>query len=179
MDRLAPESVKEHTEAYWALLEGEPKLNWGWMMLSATTGDNRDKLLEMIIARLPEGPRYYPEEQITDRTERDVAADLIREQVLRFTHQEVPHAVAVEVESWDKRRSGTLHIGATVYVERESQKAIVIGKSGALLKKIGAAARHEIEHLTRSKVFLELWVKVREDWRTRANDLRELGYIEE
>jgi GTP-binding protein Era len=179
MDRLAPESVKEHTEAYWALLEGEPKLNWDWMMLSATTGDNRDKLLEMIIARLPEGPRYYPEEQITDRTERDVAADLIREQVLRFTHQEVPHAVAVVVESWDKRRSGTLHIGATVYVERESQKAIVIGKGGALLKKIGAAARHEIERLTGSKVFLELWVKVREDWRTRANDLRELGYIEE
>jgi GTP-binding protein Era len=179
MDRLPPENVKEHTEAYWALLEGEPKLNWDWMMLSATRGDNRDKLLEMIIARLPEGPQYYPEEQVTDRTEREVAADLIREQVLHFTHQEVPHAVAVVVESWDERRSGTVHIGATIHVEKDSQKAIIIGKGGAMLKKIGAAARREIEHLTRTKVFLELWVKVRKDWRARANDLRELGYAEE
>jgi GTP-binding protein Era len=178
MDRLPPEKVKEHTEAYWSLLEGEPTVQWDWMMLSATTGDNRDKLLEMIVARLPEGPQYYPEDQVTDRTEREVVADLIREQVLRFTHQEVPHAVAVVVESWDERRSGTVHIGATIYVERESQKAIIIGKGGAMLKKIGAAARHEIERLIEAKVFLELWVKVRKDWRAKDNDLREMGYVE-
>ena len=147
-------------------------------MLSATTGDNRDKLLEMIVARLPEGPQYYPEDQVTDRTEREVAADLIREQVLRFAHREVPHAVAVVVEKWDERRSGAVHIGATIYVERDSQKAILIGKGGAMLKKIGAAARHEIERLIEAKVFLELWVKVRKDWRAKDNDLRELGYVE-
>ena len=178
MDRLPPEKVKEHTEAYWSLLGGEPTVQWDWMMLSATTGDNRDKLLEMIVARLPEGPQYYPEDQVTDRTEREVVADLIREQVLRFTHQEVPHAVAVVVESWDERRSGTVHIGATIYVERENQKAIIIGKGGAMLKKIGAAARHEIERLIEAKVFLELWVKVRKDWRAKDNDLREMGYVE-
>jgi GTP-binding protein Era len=178
MDRLPAAKVKGHTEAYWSLLSGEPKLNWDWMMLSATTGDNRDKLLDMIVTRLPEGPQYYPEDQVTDRTEREVAADLIREQVLRFVHQEVPHAVAVAVDSWDERRSGTVHIGATVYVERESQKAILIGHGGTLLKKIGEAARHEIQHLIEAQVFLELWVKARKDWRAKDNDLRELGYVE-
>jgi len=178
MDRLPPDKVKEHTAAYWSLLSGEPKLNWDWMMLSATTGDNRDKLLDMIITRLPPGPQYYPEEQITDRTEREVAADLIREQVLHFTHQEVPHAVAVLVEEWHERRGGIVHIGATIYVEKESQKAILIGKGGAMLKKIGAAARQEIERMIERKVFLELWVKVRKHWRARDDDLRELGYTE-
>jgi GTP-binding protein Era len=178
MDHLPPDQVKEHTEAYWGLLEGAPKLNWDWMMLSATRGDNRDKLLEMIIARLPEGPQYYPEDQITDRTEREVAADLIREQVLRFARAEVPHAVAVVVESWDERRSGAVHVEATVYVERDSQKAIVIGKGGSMLKKVGAAARQEIERMIGANVFLELRVKVRQDWRAKENDLAELGYAE-
>jgi GTP-binding protein Era len=178
MDRLPPDKVKEHTEAYWALLEGEPQVTWDWMMLSATTGANRAKLLEMIIARLPEGPMYYPEDQVTDRTEREVAADLIREQVLHFVRQEVPHAVAVVVEQWDERRSGAVHVGATIYVEKDSQKGIIIGKSGAMLKKIGAAARREIERLAGATVFLELWVKVRKEWRTKESDLRELGYVE-
>jgi len=178
MDRLPPDKVKQHTEAYWALLSGEPKLDWDWMMLSATHGDNCDKLLEMLVARLPHGPQYYPEDQVTDRTERQVAADLIREQVLRFVRAEVPHAVAVAIEQWDERQSGAVHIGATVYVERDTQKAILIGRGGEMLKKIGAAARREIERLVESKVFLELWVKVRKDWRARDNDLRELGYLE-
>jgi GTP-binding protein Era len=178
MDRLPPDQVKQHTEAYWALLSGEPKLNWDWMMLSATQGDNLDKLLDMLIARLPHGPQYYPEDQVTDRTERQVAADLIREQVLRFVRAEVPHAVAVAIEQWDERHSGAVHIGATVYVERDTQKAILIGHGGEMLKKIGAAARREIERLVESNVFLELWVKVRKDWRGRDNDLRELGYMD-
>ncbi len=178
MDRLAPDEVKEHTEAYWSLLAGEPALNWDWMMLSATTGDNRDKLLDMILARLPEGPAYYPEEQVTDRSEREVAAELIREQVLRLTRQEIPHAVAVVVEDWDERRSGAVHVGATIYVEKESQKAIVIGQGGAMLKKIGTASRHEIENLAGRKVFLELWVKVRKNWRSKEEDLTRMGYIE-
>jgi GTP-binding protein Era len=179
MDRLPPEQVKQHAEAYWALLEGAPKLNWKWMMLSATKGDNCDKLLDMIVTHLPQGPQYYPEDQVTDRTEREVAADLIREQVLHFVRAEVPHAVAVAIESWDERRSGAVHIGATVYVERDTQKAILIGHGGEMLKKIGAAARREIERLIESKVFLELWVKVRKDWRAKENDLRELGYAEQ
>ena len=179
MDILPPDRVKQHTEAYWSLLEGEPKLDWDWMMFSATTGDNRDKLLEMIIARLPEGPQYYPEDQVTDHTERQITADLIREQVLHLARQEVPHAIAVAVESWDERRSGVVHIGATIYVERESQKGILIGSGGAMLKKIGAAARREIERMIERKVFLELWVKVRKDWRAKDNDLRELGYVEQ
>jgi len=178
MDHLSPDKVKRHAEAYWALLSGEPKLNWDWMMLSATRGDNCDKLLDMLVARLPHGPQYYPEDQVTDRTERQVAADLIREQVLHFVRAEVPHAVAVAIEQWDERRSGAVHIGATVYVERETQKAILIGHGGEMLKKIGAAARREIERLVESKVFLELWVKVRKDWRERDNELRELGYID-
>ncbi len=178
MDRLAPEKVKEHTEAYWALVSGEPALRWDWMMLSATTGDNRDKLLDMIIARLPEGPAFYPEEQITDRSEREVSAELIREQVLHFTRQEVPHAVAVVVEDWDERRSGAIHVSATIYVEKETQKAILIGQGGAMLKKIGTAARREIEKLAGSKIFLELWVKVRKDWRSKDEDLTRMGYVE-
>src|SRR5512136_171656 len=120
MDRLPPEKVKRHTEAYWELLAGQPELHWDWMMFSATQGDNRDKLLDMIVARLPEGPQYYPQDQVTDHTERQVAADLIREQVLRFARAEVPHAVAVVIEEWDERRSGAVHVGATIYVEKES-----------------------------------------------------------
>ena len=179
MDRLPPEKVKQHSEAYWALLSGGPELHWDWMMLSATKGDNCDKLLDMIVVRLPQGPQYYPEDQITDRTERQVAADLIREQVLHLVRAEVPHAVAVTIEQWDERRSGAVHIGATVYVERDTQKAILIGHGGEMLKQIGAAARREIERLIGSKVFLELWVKVRKDWRARDHDLRELGYVEQ
>ena len=136
MDRLPPEKVKRHTEAYWELLSGQPELHWDWMMLSATRGDNRDKLLDMIVARLL-------------------------------------------IEQWDERRSGAVHIGATVYVERDTQKAILIGHGGEMLKKIGSAARREIERLVESKVFLELWVKVRKDWRARDHDLRELGYVEQ
>jgi len=178
MDRLPPEKVQAHTEAYWALLEGEPKVVWDWMMLSATSGDNCDKLLDMIVARLPDGPMYYPEDQVTDRTEREVAADLIREQVLHFVHQEVPHAVAVVVEQWSEQRHSAVRVGATIYVEKDSQKGILIGKGGAMLKKIGVAARREIEHLTGARVFLELWVKVRKGWRENDEDLYELGYVE-
>jgi GTP-binding protein Era len=127
---------------------------------------------------LPEGPQYYPEDQVTDRTERQVAADLIREQVLHFVRAEVPHAVAVTIEQWDQRRSGAVHISATVHVERDTQKGILIGHGGDRLKKIGAAARREIERLVGSKVFLELWVKVRKNWRAKDNDLRELGYMD-
>lgn len=171
MDRLPADRVEPHTEQYLALGHFDQ-----WMMTCATRGDNLDKLLNMVIARLPFGPRYYPEGQVTDLTERFIAAELVREQVLRLLHQEVPHAVAVVVEEFKERRPGLTYIAATVYVEKESQKGIVIGAKGTMLKQIGKAAREEIERTLDTKVFLELWVKVRRKWRRDDVALRHVGY---
>jgi GTP-binding protein Era len=175
MDRLKPEQVKPHSEAYWGLGETEA---WyaGWMMTVATKGENLDKLLDLLVEALPEGPRYYPGDQVTDQTERQIAAELIREQVLRFTHQEVPHSVAVSVEEFKPRSDRLTYIGANIFVERDSQKGIIIGKKGKMLRQIGAAARAQIERLTGTQVFLELWVKVSENWRKDQQSVRRLGY---
>jgi GTP-binding protein Era len=148
-------------------------------MLSATRGDNRAKLLDKIIAALPEGPLYYPADQVTDQQEREIAAELIREQVLLHVKQEIPHGVAVAIEQYNERASGSVHIGATIYVEKDSHKAIVIGSGGAMLKQIGADARHEIQRLIGTNVFLELWVKVRKNWRSDEREVRRLGYHSE
>ncbi|MBC7264879.1 MAG: GTPase Era [Chloroflexi bacterium] len=171
MDLLRPEDVKKHTDAYFALGAFAD-----WMLISATRAENLDKLMERIVTLLPEGPRYYPPDQVTDQTERFIAAELIREQVLRFTHQEVPHAVAVSIEEFKERHENLLYISATIYVEKDSQKGILIGQKGAMLKRIGQAAREEIERMTGSKVYLELWVKVWEKWRRDVDRLRQLGY---
>jgi len=171
MDLLPPDKVKPHSEAYFTLGDFDD-----WIMISATRGDNRDELLAKIVALLPVGPRYYPEGQVTDAPERFIAAELIREQVLRFLHQEVPHAVAVVVEEFKERRPGLTYIAATIYVEKESQKGIVIGAGGNMLKRIGMAARKEIERMVNTQVFLELWVKVRRKWRRDAAALRYVGY---
>jgi GTP-binding protein Era len=175
MDKLKPEHVETHCEAYWGLGGAE---GWyqDWMMTIATKGDNLEKLLDQVVAALPEGPRYYPGDQITDQTERQIAAELIREQVLRFTRQEVPHSVAVVVEAFKARSETLIYVGANIFVERKSQKGIIIGKKGAMLRKIGAAARTQIERLTGTQVYLELWVKVSDDWRRDAKRLRRLGY---
>jgi len=173
MDLLRPDQVQAHVEAYQALGSFAD-----WMMISATRGDNLDKLLAMTLARLPLGPRYYPEGQVTDVTERFLSGELIREQVLRLLRQEVPHAVAVVVEEFKGRHEGLTYIGATIYVEKDSQKGIVIGSGGSMLKRIGAAAREQIEHLLETKVFLELWVKVRPKWRRDDAALRNVGYGE-
>jgi GTP-binding protein Era len=175
MDRLTPDKVEAHCDAYWALGGAE---DWyeDWMMTTATSGDNLDKLLDRIVAALPEGPRYYPGTQITDQTERQIAAELIREQVLRFTRQEVPHSVAVTIEEFKARSETLIYIGANIVVERDSQKGIIIGKKGSMLHKIGAAARQQIERLTGTQVYLDLWVKVSEGWRKDAQQLRRLGY---
>ena len=171
MDRLRARDVQANTEAYLALAKHE-----AWMMTSATRGDNLDKLLEMILQRMPPGPRFYPEGQVTDLQERFVAAELVREQVLRLLHQEVPHAVAVVVDEFKERHEGLTYIAATIYVEKESQKGIVIGSGGSMLKKIGASAREEIERMLQGKAFLELWVKVRPKWRRDDATLRNVGY---
>ncbi len=172
MDLLTPDKVKPHTEAYLAL--GEFK---DWILISATTGDNLDKLRDMIISYLPPGPRYYPEDQIADVDERFIAAELIREKALHFLHQEVPHSIAVVIDEFKDRSEDLSYISATIFVEKESQKAIVIGKDGAMLKKIGQAARRELEIILGRKVYLELWVKVRRRWRKDEEELRRLGYI--
>jgi GTP-binding protein Era len=172
MDLLPPERVKPHTEAYWALVPDHA----GWMMTIATEAVNLDKLLDMVIAHLPEGPRYYPGDLITDQTEREIAAELIREQVLRFTREEVPHSVAVVVEEYKERETGGVYIAATIYVEKESQKGILIGAGGQMLRRIGTAAREEIERMVGGKVYLDLWVKVSKNWRRDLQRVRRMGY---
>jgi len=172
MDLLSPDKVKEHVEAYLALGQFQD-----WMLLSATRGDNLDLLLERTIGALPLGPRYYPEEQVTDQHLRTLAAELIREQVLHFTHQEVPHSVAVQVRRFEEREEGPIYIEAHIFVERESQKGIVIGRGGRMLKQIGQAAREEIERLLEHQVYLDLWVKTRYKWRRNERELRRLGYV--
>lgn len=144
--------------------------------ISATRGDNCPRLLELIFDLLPRGPRYFPEEQVTDVDERFVASELIREQVLRHLRQEVPHAVAVIVDDFRDRSETLSYIAATVVVERDSQRQIVIGRGGAMLKQIGSAARQEIERAVGRQVYLELWVKVIPKWRRDAEQLRRLGY---
>jgi len=171
MDRLAADRVQTHTEGYLALGTFAD-----WMMTSATRGDNLDKLLAAIVAHLPRGPRYFPEGQVTDVTERFIAGELIREQVLRLLRQEVPYAVAVVVDDFSERRTGLTHVAATIFVEKDSQKGIVIGRGGQMLKDIGAAARLEIERMLETKVFLELWVKVQPKWRREEGTLRQVGY---
>jgi GTP-binding protein Era len=171
MDRLPPERVQEHVAAYQALGQFAD-----WMMTSAIHGHNLDKLLAQVIARLPSGPRYYPEGQVTDITERFVAGEFIREQVLRLLRQEVPHSVAVVVEKFEEQRPGLTHITATIYVEKDSQKGIVIGAKGSMLKRIAAAAREQMELMLDTKVFLEVWVRVWPKWRRDDAALGRVGY---
>lgn len=144
--------------------------------ISALTGINREKLLAAIVASLPEGPRYYPEEMITDQPERLIVAELIREKILQLTRDEVPHSVAVEITAMSNREGRDLvDIQATIYVERDSQKGIVIGKKGAMLKEVGRLARQDIEALLGSPAFLELWVKVKADWRNKEGSWQSFG----
>jgi GTP-binding protein Era len=171
VDLVAPEDVQSQAEAYQALGDFAD-----WMLISATRGDNRDELLELIVSHLPEGPRYYPEEQITDQQERFIAAELIREAVLRHTHQEIPHAVAVMVEEFKERGPEMTYIAANVLVEKDSQKGIVIGQGGRMLKRIGQEARRGIEEMVGTRVYLELRVKVKKKWRRDDDELYRLGY---
>ncbi|MEK0289226.1 GTPase Era [Caldifermentibacillus hisashii] len=147
--------------------------------ISALEGNNVDHLLHMIQKYLPEGPQYYPSDQVTDHPERFIIAELIREKVLQLTREEIPHSVAVIIEKIETRENGTVHIMAAIIVERDSQKGIIIGKQGSMLKEIGKRARTDIENLLGSKVFLELWVKVQKDWRNKASLLKEFGYRED
>jgi len=144
--------------------------------ISALKGDNLTALLESIETHLPEGPMYYPEDELTEQPERFIAAELIREKIFRVTRKEVPYATAVVVEEMKERGAGKVYIRAVVYVERDSQKAIIIGAKGVTLKKIGRLARADIERLFGVSAFLDVWVKVKKDWRTKPGALREMGY---
>jgi GTP-binding protein Era len=143
--------------------------------VSALTGEGLDVLVREMLERLPEGPRYFPPEHLTDQPERLLAAELIRERVLEETRQEVPHAVAALVEQWEDKGRRT-RIAATIVVEREGQKRILIGAGGAMLKKIGTAARLEMQRLFGREIFLELFVKVRPGWRNDPAFLDELDW---
>ncbi len=148
--------------------------------ISALQGNNVNTLKEQIIGYLEEGPQYYPADQVTDHPERFVVAELIREKVLHLTREEIPHSIAVAIEQMKPRENGnTVYIGATIVVERSSQKGIIIGKQGSMLKEIGKRARTDIESLLGTKVFLELWVKVQKDWRNKASYLRDFGFRED
>jgi GTP-binding protein Era len=170
-DITAPENVMPHTESYRELA---PEA--AWIFFSAQGGDGRNELLNLIVQSLPQGPRYYPPDQVTDVYLRDMAAEFIREQIMLQLRDEIPYSVAVQVDEFKERDNGVTYIGANVFVERDNHKAIVIGAKGSQLRQIGAAARKEIEALIEGKVFLELWVKVEPKWRRNESALKRLGY---
>ncbi len=169
---LITTEMLETRKALFSRLFPEAKL----ILLSATRGDGRDELVETIVALLPVHPPEFPEDQLTDLYERDIAADLIREAVLHHVHQEVPHAVAVRIDEYKERGESGAYIAATIFVEKESQKGIIIGEGGQMIKKIGITARREIEAMSGRKIYLELRVKVLKNWRNNPAYLKRLGY---
>ena len=148
----------------------------GVVPISAKEKENLEALLGEVKKYLPEGPAYYPEDMVTDQPERLIVAELVREKLLELTRDEVPHSVAVDVDEMKTRPKGDIYIRATIYVERDSQKGIIIGGHGAMLKEAGQRARHDIESRLGAKVYLDLWVKVQRDWRNRPAVLKNLGF---
>ena len=144
--------------------------------ISAIKGKNVDKLLDLMVKELPEGPKYYPEDMITDVQERFVVSEIVREKALRTLRDEVPHGIAVDVIQMKQKENGTYHIEVDLICEKDSHKGIIIGKNGQTLKKIGETSRYELERFLRSKVNIKIWVKVRKEWRDNQNLLKELGY---
>jgi GTP-binding protein Era len=145
--------------------------------ISALTGENVDELVKIIVDNLPEGPQYFPSDMITDQPEKFIISEIIREKILKNLDEEVPHGTAVEIISMKEEKGSKLvNINATIYCEKDSHKAIIIGKGGLMLKKIGQSAREDIEALLGSKIYLELWVKVKKDWRDTSSTLKDLGY---
>ena len=147
--------------------------------ISALEGLNVDHFIAVLIDYLPEGPKYYPDDQISDHPEQFVVGEIIREKILHLTSEEIPHAIGVNVDRMIKESEERVRIEATIFVERDSQKGIVIGKGGKKLKEVGKRARRDIEMLLGSKVYLELWVKVQKDWRNKVNFIRQMGYVED
>lgn len=174
VDLVEQDELADRKEQFLTLIGDIPT-----MTISATTGENLDALQEAIIERLPEGPRFYAPETITDTYERDIAADMIRAAALEYLREEVPYSIAVRIDTYTERNEHGAYIEATIFVERDSQKGIVIGQGGKMLKRIGTWARRAIESATGRKVYLRLRVKVLPGWRNDENALRRFGFTAE
>ncbi len=170
---LASEAVRLARQAQYSALAQGIDVRF---RVSAATREGLDHLLPWVVEQLPPGPQYYPEDQLTDREERFLVAELVREQVLLNLREEVPHSVAVTLDDFVEREQGKTYIAATLYVEKESQKRILVGAGGAVLRRISTAARLQAEKLLQTPVYLQLWVKVRPNWRRNQGYLRELGF---
>lgn len=173
-DIIDPEENEVFQEAFKQLF---PRIN-EFIAISATQGNNLDLLISLLYKYLPEGPNFFPEDQITDLYERDIAADIIREAALFHLRDEVPHSIAIRIDEFKERNDKGALISATLFVERDSQKGIVIGKNGQMLKQIGTLARKEIENIFKYKVYLNLRVKTRKNWRNDKTALRLFGFHE-
>jgi len=173
IDLVDGKTLAANRSLYQKLLPESPMVQ-----ISALTSKGIQELLQKVTELLPEGPRYYPEEQITESYERDIAAEMIRAACMDLLEDELPYSVAVRTDEYSERENGVIYIKATIYVEREAQKAIVIGRNGEMVKRIGTAARAEIEAMNGQKVFLDLTVKVRKNWKNDPAFLRELGFGE-
>jgi len=172
IDLLKPNDFKELYEIY-----SEFDFIEDIIGLSAANGTNVEKLIGLIKSKLSEGPQYFPSYMVTDKPERFIVSEIIREKLLHYLQEEVPHGVAVEINSMSKRQEKEIvDIEATIFCEKDSHKAIIIGKNGRKIKGIGKSAREEIERLLGSKVYMDLWVKVKKDWRDNDLILRNLGY---
>lgn len=167
--------IEANVQSYKELLGDKP---CAVVKISAKTGRNIDTLTKNIFRKLPEGPQYYPDEQITDQNMRQIAQELIREKILLNTQEEVPHSIAVLIEKYEEQPNIT-KIVASIFVEQDSQKGILIGHKGQMLKKIGTEARIELEDMLETKVFLQLFVKVQKDWRKKQQSLKTFGYVPE
>lgn len=171
IDQVTPEELLDHVNSYKDLFPFKEIVP-----VSALNGNNVDHLLDLIKNEMPVGPQYYPKNQVTDHPEYFIVSEFIREKIIAHTREEVPHSVAVQVESMQKNEQGIVDVHATIYIERSSQKGIIIGKNGQMLKRIGTEAREDIERLLASRVFLNLWVKVKAKWRDSQSFLDEFGY---
>ena len=174
IDMIAKEELLEIMAVYGAAHEFQAVIP-----MCARTGKDKEALLEELRKLCMPSPQLFPDGMVSDQPEKQLVAEIIREKALQKLEKEVPHGVAVEIERWEEQEDGLVRINAIIYCERKSHKGIVIGKQGAMLKEIGATARHEIERLLGGKVYLELWVKIKENWRDNPNQIRNFGYEEE
>mgnify|MGYP000973157364 FL=1 len=171
IDMVDGKTLSARRKLYQALFPKAPVVQ-----ISAQTGKGIGELIDSLIERLPEGPMYFPEEQITQTYERDIAAELIRAACMDLLEDELPYSIAVRTDEYSERENGAVYIKATIFVERDAQKAIVIGRNGEMIKRIGTLARTEIEAMNGKKVFLELCVKTRKNWKNDPAFLREVGF---
>ena len=174
IDKIHPNDLLEQIDDFKAQMDFAQIIP-----ISATQGNNFETLMSELEKSMPSGPQYFPEDQITDHPEYFIVSELIREKILQLTRDEVPHSVAVVIDSMKRKPDEKVQIQATIIIERDSQKGIIIGKGGSMLKKIGTQARKDIEKLLGDKVYLELWVKVQKDWRDKQVYLTDFGYRKE